>query len=244
MRSTSRSVVSLGAFLAFVLAAPPALAGGNPELDAILKKMSERQGSLKTLSADFVQEKSLALLAKPDVSKGHLYYEAPAKILWEYREPDQTILLIDEKNLIAYYPDLKKADKVDIADKRQRYEKYFGVGLTQDASMQEYFDIDLAKESGIAGTRLLILTPKSQRIEKYISEIRLWVDEATFLPRKLEYREESGDSTSYTLDSSAVNQPLPEGKFAVILPPDVEVTTLSDGLKSRRDQEKSRVPGS
>ncbi len=209
------------------------LAEKPPDLEEIVREMGEAQESLKTLSADFTQVKTLSLLAKPDVSKGHLYFNAPGKILWEYLDPDHTLLLIDERTLLAYYPDLKKADRVDISKKRERYDKYFGVTLGATGKGRDYFEIELALESDLPGTWLLILTPKSKRIERYVSEIRLWVDRKNFLPRKFEYREANGDATTYLLESVVTNEPLPADTFAVKLPQDVEVNDLT-GLKSRR----------
>lgn len=222
-------------------AAPPATEAApkapvDAELKGLLDRMGQTQSSIKTLEGDFVQEKSLELLAEPEVSRGHLYYEAPSRILWEYRSPDQTLLLIDEKNLVAYYPDLKLADRVNIEGKRDRYEKYFGMALGKEGPMQEYFEIELAKESDIPGTALLVLTPKNKRIEKYVSEMRLWVDRKTMLPRKLEYREENGDSTAYQLENVVTNKPIPAGKLSLDLPADVKVTELQEGFKSRRKQ--------
>lgn len=213
--------------------ASPAVESG-PSLDAVLQRMSEAQKNLKTLKASFIQEKTLELLAEPDVSRGRLYYEAPGRILWEYQEPDRTLLLIDETTLLAYYPDLKKADRVDIEDKRARYDRYFGIAMGAQGPLQEYFETELARESDLPDTHLLVLTPKSKRVEKYLVEIRLWVDTRNFLPRRFEYREENGDATAYTLDDVVMNEPFSADLFVVRLPPDVEVTDVTEGFKSRR----------
>lgn len=215
---------------------PAAGASSAPDLATVLQRMSESQKALKTLTAGFVQEKSLELLAEPAVSRGTLSYEAPSRILWEYQAPDRTILLIDEKTLLAYYPDLKKADRLDISEKRARYDRYFGVAFGAQGPLQEYFEAELARESELPGTYLVVLTPKSKRVEKYLVEIRLWVDSATYLPRRFEYREENGDTTSYTLEGTVANAALPANRFVVELPADVEVTEVTGGIKSRRGQ--------
>lgn len=208
------------------------------ELAEVLQRMADAQKKLETMTASFTQEKTMELLAEPSVSRGKLTYEAPSRILWEYEEPDRTVLLIDERTLLAYYPDLKKADRLDIAEKRSRYDRYFGLAFGAQGPLQEYFEAELARESEIPATKLVVLTPKSKRVEKYLVEIRLWVDEASFLPRRFEYREENGDTTAYSLDDVVTNRPLPADRFVVNLPPDVEVTEVSDGMKSRRGDGK------
>ena len=224
--------------LALAQAEPTGPPADTPKagVDVVLAKMSETQSRLKTLSAEFVQEKTLDLLAEPMTSEGHLYYQAPSFLMWEYRQPQPTFLLIDDKTLTAYYPDLRKADRVDIENKRDQFDRFFGMALGADGPMREYFEVELAAETDVANAHLLVLTPRSKRVEKYIAEIRLWVDANTFLPRRFEYREENGDMTTYVLEEVVVNQPLAAETFTLVLPAGVEVTDLAGGFKSRRDK--------
>ena len=49
---------------------------------------------VNAISADFVQEKHLPILAKPLVSTGRLYYRRPDALRWEYTSPLQSVLLM------------------------------------------------------------------------------------------------------------------------------------------------------
>lgn len=51
---------------------------------ARLRKDSAR---VSTISADFVQKKSMKILSKPLVSEGKFYFAAPDSIRWEYSKP-------------------------------------------------------------------------------------------------------------------------------------------------------------
>lgn len=57
---------------------------------------------IKSVSADFVQEKHLKILAKPMISKGKLYYQSPGSLRWEYFSPIRSILLVDEGKTKRY----------------------------------------------------------------------------------------------------------------------------------------------
>ena len=57
---------------------------------------------IKSVSAEFVQEKHLKILAKPMVSKGKLCYQAPGSLRWEYFSPVRSILLVHEGETKRY----------------------------------------------------------------------------------------------------------------------------------------------
>ncbi|MBP1709976.1 MAG: hypothetical protein H6Q49_178 [Deltaproteobacteria bacterium] len=57
---------------------------------ARLRKDSAR---ISTITADFVQKKSMKILSKPLVSEGKFYYAAPDSIRWEYSKPLKSVVL-------------------------------------------------------------------------------------------------------------------------------------------------------
>lgn len=50
--------------------------------------------AVKTVRADFTQEKHLPILKKPLVSTGRFAYQSPGDLRWEYLEPVRSILLM------------------------------------------------------------------------------------------------------------------------------------------------------
>jgi outer membrane lipoprotein-sorting protein len=57
------------------------------------EQLKTTASSITSVQADFVQEKHLPILARPLVSKGVFYYQAPGSLRWEYRSPVQSILI-------------------------------------------------------------------------------------------------------------------------------------------------------
>src|SRR5258708_7636257 len=82
----------LGVALAFPLSA--AKVADPSSLDEVIKKVQETQRKTTTLQADFRQEKTLALLAKPEVSTGTFVYSKPNNVLWSYDAPKRVQMLI------------------------------------------------------------------------------------------------------------------------------------------------------
>ncbi len=51
--------------------------------------------AITSVQAEFIQEKHLPILAKPLVSKGVFYYQAPHSLRWEYQWPVRSILTMN-----------------------------------------------------------------------------------------------------------------------------------------------------
>jgi outer membrane lipoprotein-sorting protein len=59
-------------------------------------------GPIRAISAEFVQEKHMKILARPLISSGVFYFQAPASLRWEYRAPLRNILLMNSDGTERY----------------------------------------------------------------------------------------------------------------------------------------------
>jgi outer membrane lipoprotein-sorting protein len=66
------------------------------------EQLRQESSQIKTLQADFVQNKSMKILSKPLVSEGRFYYAAPDSFRWEYFKPLRSIV-ITHKNTTKRY---------------------------------------------------------------------------------------------------------------------------------------------
>src|ERR1051325_11156915 len=83
-------------------------------LDAVIKRVQEQQKKTNSIEADFKQEKTLALLAKPELSTGHFLYQKPNNVHWTYDAPKRVEMLIANGWLTTWYPDLNKAERIEV----------------------------------------------------------------------------------------------------------------------------------
>src|SRR6266508_3502742 len=74
--SIRKSLAAVLCALAVILPAAARTADPN-SLDEVIKRVQAQQKSNNSLEADFRQEKTLALLAKPELSTGHFVYQKP-----------------------------------------------------------------------------------------------------------------------------------------------------------------------
>lgn len=196
------------------------------EIERVLREISAAQQNVQTLQADFRQEKSMSLLAGADVSTGSFVFSRPNRVLWDYREPKKLEMLISEGWLTTYYPELGRAERVEVRRFEERIFRYLGAAAGALDELERYFDFRLV-DTKSSPNYTLELTPKSARIAKRVRRIKVWIDRQSYLTTALEYEEGDGDLTSWEFTDLRVNQPVPESRFQLSLPSNVRIDTLS-----------------
>jgi len=194
-------------------------------IEEVVKKVQETQKKTNTLQAEFRQEKELALLAKPEVSTGTFVYSKPNSVLWNYDSPKRVTMLISKGILTTYYPDLNKAESVDVKRFEDRIFKYMGAtGAIDD--LARYFDFTFT-DNAANPSYVLDLTPKSKVVARRVRRIKISIDKQSFLTDRIEYVEGDGDTTRYEFKNIRINQPIEQSRFTLNLPPTVRVEQMN-----------------
>jgi outer membrane lipoprotein-sorting protein len=212
----------LAAAMALPLSAAKVADPGS--LEEVIKKVQDTQRKTNTLQADFRQEKTLALLAKPEVSTGTFVYSKPNNVLWSYDAPKRVTMLITNAKMTTYYPELNKAETLDVARFQDRIFKYMGATGAID-ELSRYFDFTFTNKPSDP-TYLLDLKPKTGAVEKRVKSIKLWIDKKSYLTTKIEYTEGDGDVTKYEFTHLRVNEPVAQSRFVLNLPATVHVEQM------------------
>jgi outer membrane lipoprotein-sorting protein len=207
--------------------AMPAVAAKAPKadsLDEVIRKVQLAQAKTNTLQADFRQEKSLALMAKPEVSTGRFIYSKPNNVLWTYDAPKRVTMLIADGMLTTYYPDLKKAERIEVKRYQDRIFKYMGASGAID-ELGAWFNFTFTNTSD-KPYYALDLDPKSKTIAKRVRHIRIYIDKTSYLTTQFEYTEGDGDKTRYEFTNVKVNAPVEQSRFTLQLPSSVRVEQM------------------
>lgn len=219
--------VSFSAALSVLLLATTAAVQAAPAvtLAQVIKKVQEQQKKTATLQADFRQEKELALMARPEVSTGTFIYSRPSNVRWTYDSPKRVQMVIAGGFLTTYYPELNKAERIDVKRFEDRIFKYMGATGAID-ELARYFDFTFT-DSKSKPVFVLDLTPKNRAVSKRVQRIKLWIDKSTYLTSKIEYVEGDGDITRYEFTNVRINENVPSSQFALTLPSTVRVETMN-----------------
>jgi outer membrane lipoprotein-sorting protein len=209
------------------LAIPAAAARRAPapdSLDEVIRKVQLAQKNTNTLQADFRQEKTLALLSNTEVSTGRFVYSKPNNVLWTYDAPKRVTMLITNGMLTTYYPDLHKAERIEVKQYQDRIFKYMGASGAID-ELGAWFNFTFTNTSG-KSYYVLDLDPKSKTVAKRVRHLRIYIDKKTYLTTQFEYTEGDGDKTRYEFTNIKTNEPVEQSRFTLALPSSVRVESM------------------
>ncbi len=208
------------------LALPASAAGTarSDSLDDVIRKVQMAQTKTNTLQADFRQEKTLALLSKPEVSTGRFVYSKPNNVLWTYDAPKRVTMLIADGMLTTYYPDLNKAERIEVKRYQERIFKYMGASGAID-ELGAWFNFTFTNTSD-KPYYVLDLDPKSKTIAKRVRHIKIFIDRKTYLTTQFEYTEGDGDKTRYEFQNVKINAPVEQSRFSIAIPGSVRVEQM------------------
>ena len=194
-------------------------------LRALVERMKIEQKGFQTLVAKFEQETSTEMLVEAERSTGTFFYEAPDKVRWQYDEPTPKVIVINGQELLTWYQDLQRAEKVQVGRYSDAVFKYLGASGSLDTLM-DYFSLRVDFPKGNEPYRI-DLVPRYKRVEKRLREMSISIDGRLFVPVELSYVEPNGDSSHYVFKDFRVNDPLPAAHFDLQVPAGVEVRVIA-----------------
>jgi len=179
---------------------------------ASLADMQEAAGSIRSISADFIQEKHMKILVKPLVSKGSIRFQSPDALRFEYREPIKNVLIMQGKSVSRYIQkentfirdnaSAMGAMTVVMDEISQWLKGDFNTNVF-DATIEE------APEPG-----RIILVPKEKAISSFIQEIVLVLSEQPGVFKEVVIRENQNSYTRLRFEKATLNEDINPDVFA------------------------------
>ena len=195
--------------LASALAVPTLHAQApQPDLKTVVEQFDAAQSRVQTLQCPFTLTLRRALLQTPTVLKGTLYLQGSDFVHFTFQAPEDLILHLTPKALISYSPRDREGELLKIGIIRNANRKFLGLGQKL-SYLSEYFQIGLGESKDVPNTYFLALIPRTLATRKRMQALNLWVDRETYLPRRVQWIERSGDSWLLDLGPLRLNQPLP-----------------------------------
>lgn len=223
----SRPAVFLLAAFSTLMFAHSAAAGSiqGTDIERVLRRVADEQKKVSSLEATFSQEKTSSLFARPEVSSGTFVFTRPNKVLWTYDEPKRVEMLVADGWMTTYYPDLRRAEKIEIRRYEERTFKYLGAAAGAIADLEHYFNFTMI-DAAARDHFLLKLDPKSARVAKRVKRIEVGIDRTSWLTTSILIEEGDGDVTSYAFRNVKVNTPIAPSRFQLTFPAGVRVETV------------------
>jgi len=183
----------------------------DDSFDALYRRGSEINATLKTLTARFTETTTSSMLTRPLVASGVVAVERPSRVVLHYHQPELRDVLIDGDRLTVSWPGRHIRDVTNIAAANRRIRKYFVDG--QPAQLRESFDIVSEKADDRPRTYRLTMVPKRQQIREGLSRLELWLDQKSLLLAAMRMTFPNGDTKLMVLEDVVWNAPIDPGVF-------------------------------
>ena len=164
---------------------------------------------LRSVQADFIQEKHLKILARPIISTGSFTFQAPQSLRWEYRTPIRSLLLMHGGKVRKFV----ERDGVLAEDKGMRLDAMQVVLSEISNWLDGRFTDNAMFTVSFPKKQTILLTPKEQGFAALISSIELKLGEQAGLLDKVIIFEGPGAFTSLTFSNRLLNQEIPAAVF-------------------------------
>lgn len=140
----------------------------------LLTRLQAQRREFPALTAEFTEEKTSELLAKPLVNSGSLTFEAPNKFRREVKGDSPSTTVCNGEKLWIYFPSFKVVELYTLGERDLFDDSLAAVtaGLNF-TDVERFFKIKAQKEK--EGYRVL-LTPKSRGLKKFMSTLEIWAD--------------------------------------------------------------------
>ena len=215
------SLVALLAVAALAMSGPRvAAAAVLPAARPMLDRLERAIGPVKDLEAQFVQARHLALTDETVSATGRLRFLNPDKFRLDYESPDRDILSIRADTLLVYFAALKQAQRYRLSDDATT-RNMFMLFSSERGRLEQVFDISVAPATPEG--EALRLQPLPTQGHASVTEIQVFLDRKSGLPRRLFFREEGGDTVVFELKGVKVNRRIRPEDFRVTLPAGTEV---------------------
>ena len=166
---------------------------------------------LRSIQADFIQEKHLKILARPIVSTGTFAFQAPQSLRWEYVKDIPSVLLMYDGKVKKYV----QRDGKFIEDKSMGFGSMQVVlGQISEWLDGRFRDNDMFTVT-FADERSVQLTPRDSAMAGLISRIELQFAEQKGLLDSVTIYEGPDSYTRMTFQNRVLNTTLPSSLFII-----------------------------
>lgn len=183
------------------------------EAKAMVAEISKTAASIRTLTCNFTQVKTLSFLNDKMTSQGRMCYDASGKLRWEYTSPYTYTFILNGQQV--HIQSAKNRQTIDIRQSR------LFQGIAQ-VMMNSVTGRNLTSNKDFACTFftqgdvwVADLVPQRKEMKQMFSTIRLRFDSKRRMVSQVEMNEKRGDVTIITLKDIKTNEAIHQNQFTL-----------------------------
>jgi len=182
------------------------------ELTALLDHMEAELKSVRTMTAEFTQEKHLAIFLDVMKSRGRLFFRRPDAVRFEMLSPFKSVMIASGKSVAKYEFRKGKWEKLKLGspDVILMVTKEIATWLEGRLRARgDMYEITASK----GDSTIIKMTPRHEEFRKFITAIELTMKQDNVRVAVVTIREPGGDFTQMTYVDVKENVELPPAVF-------------------------------
>ena len=183
------------------------------EAKTMVAEISKTAASIRTLTCNFTQVKTLSFLNDKMTSQGRMCYDASGKLRWEYTSPYTYTFILNGQQV--HIQSAKNRQTIDIRQSR------LFQGIAQ-VMMNSVTGRNLTSNKDFVCTFftqgdvwVADLVPQRKEMKQMFSTIRLRFDSKRRMVNQVEMNEKRGDVTIITLKDIKTNEAIHQNQFTL-----------------------------
>lgn len=183
------------------------LTGWADTLDDVKRELAKVQ----SLEAQFVQKKTTPILAKPLVSEGRMYFQAPARMKWEYTSPVKDVLIVNQGKTVHYSIDKNGNKKADNSSMTRGMVFQEITGWMKGNFESRHFRAALKQ----GNRKVIVLTPREKSIAEFIRRIEMSLSDKPGIMSSIKIYEKENTVTLLEFRNAELNKKIDEAVFRI-----------------------------
>jgi outer membrane lipoprotein-sorting protein len=185
--------------------------------DSVLEMMDKSAKDFRSLTADIENVKYTAVVNDTSTETGQIFVRHDQKMRIEITKPEPRTILRTGDSLFLYNPKINRVEEYDLGKNRAMVDQYVRLGFgTKSEDLRKSYLVTVTGEEDLDHRKTVVveLTPKSEQVRSQITRIRMWIDEASWLPIQQKFYEAgSGDYILFHYSNMMKNLKISESKF-------------------------------
>ncbi|WP_341900317.1 outer membrane lipoprotein carrier protein LolA [Fluviicola taffensis] len=171
--------------------------------------LEKQHKETKSIQADFTETATSSLLTNAQKGTGKMWYKKENKIRWEKTKPESQVILINGKTVKLQ----EKGKEISSASSKivvKKIQSLMVQMMTGEFLNEKEFKISYLENKS---NYKLILTPKSDKMKRYVSEINLIFGKKELTIKELTMLTDSDNKLVYNFSNMEVNGTINDTKF-------------------------------
>jgi outer membrane lipoprotein-sorting protein len=169
-------------------------------------------GTVTSVKAEFTQEKHMKILARPLVSEGLLFFQAPDSLRWEYTQPVRSILLLHKGKTRRFVQ--KNGSLIEDASANLQSMQVVVQEITQ--WLNGRFDENPVFAARLEPGRKIVMVPRDDSFARFIRRIEIFLSDRPAVIRSVMIFESEDSYTRLDFRNVILNQKLDDALFREI----------------------------